>query len=488
MKGNIMSLLKLSSISLLLCTLVSCNIMNVTRVPKKSEKLIVSIVNFGALSNGSLQTEKIQAAIDYCFKNGGGEVVVPTGEYLTGGIRLRSNITLHLMENAVLKGSRNPRDYLGYLDDSLEPIDKSLITDASWSPATTPNRITDHITLAGSRWNSGLIKAIHADNVAIIGEKGSSLDGQNCYDELGEEHYRGPHCINMHYCHNITLRGYTVKDSANWAHAIFFSDNILVENVTVLAGHDGVDLRGCDNVKIINSKFLTGDDCVAGQDNHSILVRNCELNSACSAIRFGGRDVLFDNCHIYGPSKYYFRGSLSKNDKISGVPVSSNIKKNMLSVFTYYSDYSLNVRKQPGDITIRNCQVENVDRFLHYNFSGNEPWQKNKPLKNIRFENIKATGISFPLNAYGTKQLPITIELVNIDFSFREGFEASDFMHVCHFDKITLKNVTVNNYKGKAFIKTWSDDRNLEIENLNCDVQKDRLLITAEEKYVCNPI
>ncbi len=53
-------------------------------------------------------TEGIQAAIDYCFKSGGGEVVVPAGDYITGGIRLRSNVKFKLSDGAHLIGSRNP--------------------------------------------------------------------------------------------------------------------------------------------------------------------------------------------------------------------------------------------------------------------------------------------------------------------------------------------------------------------------------------------
>ena len=74
----------------------------------------ISIHDFGAKPDGNIQTTAIQAAIDHCFLSGGGEVVIPEGIYLTGGIRLRSNITLHLMENAVLKGVRDPEEYYGY--------------------------------------------------------------------------------------------------------------------------------------------------------------------------------------------------------------------------------------------------------------------------------------------------------------------------------------------------------------------------------------
>ena len=83
---------------------------------------IVSICDFGAERNNELQTAKIQNAIDYCFNQGGGEVQIPEGVFLTGGIRLRSTVTLHLLKNAVLKGSKNPEDYFGYLNDKTEPL------------------------------------------------------------------------------------------------------------------------------------------------------------------------------------------------------------------------------------------------------------------------------------------------------------------------------------------------------------------------------
>ena len=70
------------------------------------QKNIFNILDFGAKPNAEeLQTDKIQKAIDKCFEMGGGEIVIPEGVFMTGGIRLRSNMPLHLMKNAVLKGS-----------------------------------------------------------------------------------------------------------------------------------------------------------------------------------------------------------------------------------------------------------------------------------------------------------------------------------------------------------------------------------------------
>ena len=129
----------------------------------------------------------------------------------------------------------------------------------------------------------------------------------------------------------------------------------------------------------------------------------------------------------------------------------------MLSVFTYYSDFSMPIEHQHENIIISDCKIDYADRFLHYNYSGNEMWQQNRPLKSIRFENIAATDISMPLTAYGDKKTPITLEMDNVSISFRKGFERIDFMHVCNYDLIMLKNLELKNYKGNALLKKWSD-------------------------------
>lgn len=452
------------------------------------KKTTVSILDFGAVPDEEdLQTEKIQAAIDHCFLQGGGEVVIPAGVFRTGGIRLRSNITLHLLSGAVLKGSRNPEDYFGYLHDKLEPLPTDQITDCLWTKATR-GQFRDYrfIRLAGSRWNNGLIKAVYAENVAIIGEDGSVIDGSDCFDELGEEHYRGPHAINLFYCQNVTFRGYRVIDSANWAHAITYSRNIVMENVTVEAGHDGIHCTVCENIRIADSKFYTGDDCVAGFANVNVVVTGCELNSACSALRFGGTNVLIEKCHIYGPCRYLFRGSLTPEEKREGIrPTTEGHRNNMLSVFTYYSDFSLPVAHQPGNIALKDCRVDYADRFLHFNFSGNEPWQRNRPLESIRFENIKATNISMPLTAYGDPSVPVTVVLKDMEVSIREGSETMDFMRIANYEKIALENVKIENFAGKNLIKAWTEG-NVEISGLDCEVEN--LVVLTDEEFVCKAI
>ena len=113
-----------------------------------------NITDFGARVCDQLQTDAIQQAIDVCFLNGGGRVIIPTGIFRTGGLRLRSNVELYLQTGAILEGSRNPDDYYGYLQDTLEPI-----TDLD-----EPNIQRKRSVYPYSRWNNAVIRAFHAKN------------------------------------------------------------------------------------------------------------------------------------------------------------------------------------------------------------------------------------------------------------------------------------------------------------------------------------
>lgn len=412
------------------------------------------ITDFGARVCDRLQTEAIQRAIDTCFSNGGGRVTIPAGIFRTGGLRLRSNVELYLQSGAILEGSTNPEDYTGYLNDSLEPL-----TDAILDPGKQPKPRSAYVY---SRWNNAIIRAIHAKNITITGEPGSFINGRNCYDAIGEENYRGPHPINMWYCENVTLQGYTITDSGNWAHALFTTQNITARNLTVYGGHDGFDIRTCDNVLIENCTFYTGDDCVAGFDNNDVIIRNCLFDTACSALRFGGNHVLIENCHSYAPSRFGFRKNLTTEQKANNAPTDDTCRHNMFTGFLYYCDFRAEIRKAPGDILIRNCTFENPDTMFSLNF-GNHIWCCNRSLTSITYENCKITGVGLPIQISGDEKEPLTMVIKDSLINVRKGFEDIIFMDATHFDRILLENVTVEGYRNPTVIIRSQG----EVENIN---------------------
>ncbi len=453
---------------------------------------IVSVLDYGVIPNTNDFVENgIQKAIDNCFLNGGGEVRIPSGKYFVKGIRLRSNVTLHLLEDAALIGSRNPQDYFVLKNDKIEPVDASELSE---NPVVHSGAAFTEYHVYGSRWHNGIIKIYKAENVKIIGEKGSQINGMNCFDEDGEEHYRGPHAISINMSKNIVLVGYTIEDSANWAQMIMNSDNIIVENVVNKAGHDGVHFTSCNDITIKNCEFYTGDDCIAGYDNNNVLIENCIMNTACSAFRFGGTNVLIQHCNIFAPAKNLFRGMLSIEEKKSGKNANDipgpHHRYNMLSFFTYFADNSVKIRECPKNIIIRDCNICGADRFLHYNFSGNELWQSTTPLVDITFDNIIAKDILLPLDAYGDNDRRLTMTIKNSSISFRKDTEESAFIRGANFEKLTLKNITVYGLKGDCLIELWNRDNNKELsfENVVCGIKEEDYISYPEIPFKSRPI
>ena len=73
--------------------------------------MIVNIKDFGAVGDGkTLNTAAIQKAIDTVGEKGG-RVLIEDGIYMTGTIRYKSNVEIHIASDATLLGSPDCNDY-----------------------------------------------------------------------------------------------------------------------------------------------------------------------------------------------------------------------------------------------------------------------------------------------------------------------------------------------------------------------------------------
>lgn len=443
-------------------------------------KTIYNIIDFGAVAGSDeIQTEKIQAAVDAAFLAGGGEVVVPEGVFNTGTIRLRSNITFRLLSGAVLNGSKNLDDYTHFLDDKIEPINPDEEFDEDYdSERSTLERDLEVGSFVRHRWYDAIIKVYRAENVKILGEKDSIICGNDVYNPDGEEGYRGPHAIQMTYCKNLEFGGYTIKDSANWAHTLFKCENIFVHDITVLAGHDGFHTRICRNILIENSEFRTGDDCISGFANENVVIKNCYLDCACSALRYGGTDILIDNCRTHAPSTYGFRGSLSAEERAASAPTNETHRHTQHTPFLYFCDFPANIKKPQGNIVIQNCVFEQPNSFFRLRFG--QRWCVNRSLVDITFKNCKCVGVSLPIDLYCDKDEPCTLRLEDVEISAREGFEDVAFMHADNFKQIYFENVTVTGFTEPTILSKTKG----EIIMKNSTDIKFKLVDVLHDKYV----
>src|SRR5512140_717421 len=73
---------------------------------------LFNVRDYGACGDGqTLDTHAIQSTIEACAQSGGGTVFFPAGQYVTGSLFLKSQLTLHLDAGAVVLGSEEPADY-----------------------------------------------------------------------------------------------------------------------------------------------------------------------------------------------------------------------------------------------------------------------------------------------------------------------------------------------------------------------------------------
>ena len=107
------------------------------------------ITDYGAVADGTTNNRAaIQAAVDACTVAGGGRVIVPTGQFLSGTIVLKSNVTLYLERGAELISSLRKEDILDFFGSS-EFEDPSEATG----------------------WKGGcFLCALHEHDISILGE------------------------------------------------------------------------------------------------------------------------------------------------------------------------------------------------------------------------------------------------------------------------------------------------------------------------------
>ncbi|MGM9624941.1 MAG: glycosyl hydrolase family 28 protein, partial [Eubacteriales bacterium] len=348
------------------------------------------------------QTEEIQAVFDLCKENGG-KVVFPRGTYYAASLRMWSNMTLYFESGARLLGSEECDDYPVY----DIPPHVELRTDMEM--------ITQYYGTPWKEYRRAMISAYGEKNIAIIGEKDSMIDGRNCYDPNGEEHYRGPHGIFITNCENVVLHGYTIGHSGNFMHQLDNCRNITMTGVTCLGGSDGIHLHCCENTLIEDCIFHTGDDCIAGINIRNLHVNRCELNTSCNLFRMGGIHILVENCKMWGPGIYPHRVTIVKS-RYDVLPQEAG-RHNMIALVDYFA--STNYPDEPShDILFRNCTVENLDHLLNYH-ADQGPLQSGTHLTEMTLENMSFTGQGYSSHVEASAEEPLTLIQKSVCVSFR---------------------------------------------------------------------
>ena len=356
------------------------------------------ITDFGAVAGDSqaLCHENINNAIQACHEAGGGKVVIPNGVFYTGPITLKSNVNLHLEDDAVLKFSTDQSLYFPAVLTRWEGIDC---------------------------YNAHpLIYAYEAENIALTGK--GVIDGQGSneawwYMKGGKRTIEGkptqkegrarlfaaaenfvpvkerimkpeealrPSFVSFMNSSSILIEDVTIKNSPFWIIHPIFCQDIIVRGVTVDShgpNNDGCDPESCKNVLIENCIFNTGDDCIAiksGRNNdgrywsipsENIVVRGCHMMDGHGGIVIGSeisggfRNLYLEDCTMDSPNLDRIvriktnscRGGIIENVFVRNVKVKECNEAILRINLLYEPNEDCNAAFPP---TVRNVNLANI--------------------------------------------------------------------------------------------------------------------------------
>ena len=281
------------------------------------------ITRYGAVEGGEkINTRAIAKAIEACNRAGGGRVVVPEGEWLTGPIHLKSNVNLHLQEGAVLRFSDNPADYLPAVMTSWEGLECYNYSPLVYAFGCENVAITGSGTLAPKMdtWRVWFKRPqAHLHALAQLYSMGSTdVPVEQRQMAQGENNLR-PHLIHFNRCNHVLLDGFKIRQSPFWTIHLYLCNSGVVRNLDVQAhGHnnDGIDFEMSRNFLVEHCTFDQGDDAVViksgrNQDAwrlntpcENIVVRHCAIRKGHVLLGIGSemsggvRNIYMHDCTV----------------------------------------------------------------------------------------------------------------------------------------------------------------------------------------------
>ncbi len=323
---------------------------------------IYNVKDFGAKGDGkTLDTLAIQSAIDACFKDKGGIVIFPSGDFLSGTIELKSNVTIQLSANGKLLGSPKRADY----------------TAGKGVPAGNGNIV--------------FLYAVNADNISIEGPGTIDGNGLAFYNGKGDNtgpgqrgidgNFDRPHLIIFSQCNNFFVRDVLLTASAYHCFRILKCTRVHIDGVKIYnrvnKNNDGFHFNDSEYVHITNCDVQCQDDaCALFGSNKFVTVTNCTFSTRWSIFRFGGGEsqhIAISNCLIYDTY---------------GCPIKISAGRAGIE-----------------NLTFSNIIMKNVTGPIGIGFSGpsqnntnSNPRPQIKPfIRNIAFNGIRATVVAHPM-------------------------------------------------------------------------------------------
>ncbi len=474
------------------------------------------IQNYGAVADGkTLNTKAINDAIHACTNSGGGMVIVPPGTWLTGPIKIESNVNLHLEHGALIQFSKRIDDFPliaglngkskryvrtpplyafkakniaitgnGIIDGAGEVwryVKKSKLTSAQWKQKAAGG---GYVSPDGKEWWPSK-EAYEGDAYLKQLEKSGKQPTRDDFEYVRE--FLRPDLVILDECNGILIDGTTFENSPKFHVRPQHSENIIIRGVKVFApwygqNNDGIDPTSCRNLIVYNCILDVGDDGIClkpgslaasqkpGAACENIIVANCAVYHAHGGFVIGSEsyggvnNVFVTNCAYVGTDiglrfkSLRGKGGLVENVFVDGISMRS-IETDAILFDMYYGGNAPEDEAGKKDDT-RDAQPVNNRTPRFQNFS---------------IKNIVCLGAKSAMTVKGLAEMPVkNIVLENVSIESENG------IFLTQADGISFRNATITPRNGA--VVSIDDSRNITITGMKYPAGAEEFLNVAGEK------
>ena len=353
-----------------------------------------NITNFGAVAGDTNDcSSAIELAIDACVRAGGGHVVVPAGEFLTGAVHLKSGVDLHLETNAVLLFSTNPTNYLPLVFTRFEGTELYNYSPLIYALGQKNVALSGDGTIDGQADDSNWMAWKNTKSRATLMKM--ATDGVPVEQRrFGPGFNLRPGFIEFNRCENVLIQGIHIRRSPMWEIHPLLCTNVTVRGVDIMShgvNNDGCDPESCSDVLIEKCLFDTGDDCIAiksGRNNDgrrvnvpsvNLVIRDCIMRDGHGGVTIGSEisgscsNVFVENCAMNSPNlvcalrlkSNAVRGGVLQNIFMRNVNVGT-VKDSVLQIdFLYEEGAKGDFKPVAHNVVMENITVAQTPRVLN---------------------------------------------------------------------------------------------------------------------------
>ena len=376
-----------------------------------------TITSYGASTGSSDNTTAVLNAINAASAAGGGTVVVPSGTFLCGPIKLKNNVGLQLSSGATLKAlPYGTYPGSGGTADVASLIDMSGLTNVMVSGAGT-------IEGQGSAWWTAYTNTKAAGNAIAR-----------------------PAMIGLSSATTVQISGIKIQNAPNSHISVSKNNNsVTISGVTISSPSNSPNTDGIDtwspNINITNCNISCGDDNIAMNNNSTyVTITGCTFGAG-HGLSIGSYAASIDHITV---SNCTFNGTSN------GIHIKSNRTRSGTVQYLTYTDITMtnvtspiNLCEYYPDNTIPSSASADAAQAIT---STTPVW------KHITFKNITATGSPKAGLLWAVPEKPMT-DLVfdNVKITATTGMTAN-FINGASF--INGSKITVSS--GNAFVSTYS--------------------------------